>query len=237
MTDSVKPLATGNRDRLIEAATAILEAHPDDDLSLRAVCAAVGVQMPTLYHYFGSKQGLLDAVVAAGFDDYLALKRQQGASARPIADIRIGWDQHVEWGLGHPAVYALMWKAAPGRRTPAAERALEALRAQTSRADELGQLVVAADEAADLVLAGCVGVTLFLITSPERPAALSPRTREAVIATISRVEHAATPDTDDVPRLAALLAAAIDPGSDGLFAPEEEALLRRWLMRLAHRDR
>jgi len=30
--------------------------------------------LPTLYHFFGSKEGLLDAVIDAGFDLYLGVK-------------------------------------------------------------------------------------------------------------------------------------------------------------------
>ncbi|MFC4858617.1 TetR/AcrR family transcriptional regulator [Actinophytocola glycyrrhizae] len=53
------------RDRLLTAATELLTASPE--VSTRAICERAGVQAPTLYHYFGNKQGLLAAVVEDRF--------------------------------------------------------------------------------------------------------------------------------------------------------------------------
>ena len=50
------------RDRLLLAAAELLEAG--SAVSTRAVCDRAGVQAPTLYHHFGSKQGLIDAVAS-----------------------------------------------------------------------------------------------------------------------------------------------------------------------------
>ncbi|MGO3246212.1 MAG: TetR/AcrR family transcriptional regulator, partial [Brevibacterium aurantiacum] len=49
------------RTRLLNAAADLIAATPGEDFSLRAVCDAVGVKMPTLYHFFGNKQGLIEA--------------------------------------------------------------------------------------------------------------------------------------------------------------------------------
>ncbi len=54
------------------------------------MCDAVGVKMPTLYHFFGSKQGLIDAVIARGFDMYLGEKSAMESSGDPIQDLREG---------------------------------------------------------------------------------------------------------------------------------------------------
>lgn len=59
--------------------------------------------MPTLYHFFGTKQGLVDAVIERGFDRYLAEKASMESSGDPIQDIRIGWDAHVAFGIANPA--------------------------------------------------------------------------------------------------------------------------------------
>ncbi len=45
-----------------------------DAVSTRAVSAAAGVQLLTIYRLFGDKEGLLDAVVADGFTAYLTSK-------------------------------------------------------------------------------------------------------------------------------------------------------------------
>ena len=54
-----------------------------EEFSLRAVCDTVGVKIPTLYHFFGSKQGLIDAVVERGFDLYLGEKSSTESSGDP----------------------------------------------------------------------------------------------------------------------------------------------------------
>ena len=48
------------RDRLLLAAAELLDAADGSEVSTRAICDRAGVQAPTLYHHFGSKQGLLD---------------------------------------------------------------------------------------------------------------------------------------------------------------------------------
>jgi AcrR family transcriptional regulator len=63
---------TGTRERILQAAARLLAESGGDPVSTRAVCAAAGVGAPTLYHHFGDKDGLLDAVVAYGFERYLA---------------------------------------------------------------------------------------------------------------------------------------------------------------------
>ena len=86
------------RSRLLEAAATLIAAAPGEDVPLRAICEQVGVKLPTLYHFFGSKQGLLDAVVERGFELYLSEKDATETSADPIQDIRTGWDVHYRRG-------------------------------------------------------------------------------------------------------------------------------------------
>lgn len=108
-----------SRSRLLDAAADQIAAAPGGDVSLRAVCEAAGVTMPTLYHFFGSKQGLLDAVIERGFDMYLGAKEATGSTGDPIADLRRGWDVHVDFGLANPGFYTLMYGTVqPGRSPP-----------------------------------------------------------------------------------------------------------------------
>ena len=106
---------TDTRTRLLEAAADLIAAAPGEDFSLRAVCDAAGVKMPTLYHFFGNKQGLIEAVVERGFDMYLSAKSSTESSGDPIQDLRLGWDAHVAFGLVNPGFYTLMYgKVRPG---------------------------------------------------------------------------------------------------------------------------
>ncbi len=178
--------STDTRSRLIAAAADLIAASPGEDFSLRAVCDAVGVQMPTLYHFFGSKQGLIDAVVERGFDLYLGEKAALETSGDPIQDIRAGWDAHVAFGLANPGFYTLMYgKVQPGHAPTAQDRASDILHTLTTRAAEQDRLVVSPEQAAAHILATNVGVTLHQIIRAEPDPTLSTAVREGAIAAIT----------------------------------------------------
>lgn len=61
-----------NRTKLLAAATHLFALHGYEAVGVQLIVAAVGVTKPTLYHYFGSKRGLLDALLAASFTDFFA---------------------------------------------------------------------------------------------------------------------------------------------------------------------
>src|ERR687886_710849 len=109
------------RAKIMRAAAELLSTQGRDGVTTRSVGAAAGVQAPTIYRLFGDMQGLLDAVTAAGFADYLARKTAQEASDDPVDDLRAGWDLHVAFGLENPSFYLLMYgEPDPGSTAPAA---------------------------------------------------------------------------------------------------------------------
>ncbi|XGU18101.1 TetR/AcrR family transcriptional regulator [Rhodococcus sp. 3Y1] len=73
---------------------------------------------PALYRQFGDKDGLLAAVVEAGFFEYLEGKRAATPSDDPVADLRAGWDAHTAFALAHPAHYRLMHSPSAQAPTP-----------------------------------------------------------------------------------------------------------------------
>ncbi len=52
-----------NRARLLDRALELFAAHGYDAIGVQEICQAAGVTKPTLYHYFGSKRGLLESLV------------------------------------------------------------------------------------------------------------------------------------------------------------------------------
>ncbi|GAB3451171.1 TetR/AcrR family transcriptional regulator [Streptomonospora sediminis] len=232
------------RERILEAAGDLLAEQGAEGLSTRAVSAAAGVQVPTLYRLFTDKQGLLDALARRGFERYLHDKRGMAPTGDPVADLRQGWDLHVEFGLANPALYTLMYGTArPGHRPPAAQDAEAFLVGLLEAVAAAGRLRVPVADAAQLVGAAGMGVTLSLIQRPpeRRSPDLAPRTRETVLAAITTSEPAATGDGDGGghpagPGTVATRALALDSvlgESSGALSPAESALLREWLNRLA----
>ncbi|WP_103348269.1 TetR/AcrR family transcriptional regulator [Amycolatopsis sp. CA-128772] len=221
--------ATSTRDRLLMAAGQLLHEAGDGPVSTRAICERAGVQAPTLYHHFGSKQGLLDAVVNYGFTQYVQAPSPEGD---PVDRIRAGWDRHVEYGLAHPAFYVLLYgqiePGVPCNLTSSAEAMLLELFTPLARD---GRLRVEAAEAARQFAAANSGVTLSLIAQPEdrRDLAMSTQVRESVLAGLLAGRAAGR---SSVGALAVALSTALEDDTDALTTTERQ-MLREWLHRLA----
>jgi AcrR family transcriptional regulator len=221
---------TGTRERILQAAVRLLAESGGTPVSTRAVCAAAGVGAPTLYHHFGDKDGLLDAVVAYGFERYLAEKHARPSTGDPVEDLRRGWDAHVEFGLGQPAFYALMYGAgrSAGAASEEAHRILLLIIEAVARA---GRLRVPVHTAANMIHAACMGVTLDLISGAGGATDLSARTREAVLAAVTNDEAEGRPSS--VSAMATALASAIEGRAPHTLTAAETTMLREWLARIA----
>lgn len=222
------------RTRMLEAAEALLDASPDADISVRAVCEAVGVGAPVLYRLFGDKEGLLRAVVDYGFDRYLATKRAAPPSADAVEDLRSGWDTHVAFARAHPAVYRLMYSPALAAVPDAAAEALRLLREVVDRCAAAGRLRVSPDGAAQAIMAANVGVALSLVSQPDvyGDPDVSTRVRDAVHAALLVLESP-VPASSAVSVTALQLSAQLAASPDARLVPAELALLDVWLVRLS----
>lgn len=221
---------TGTRDRILQAAARLLAESGGTPVSTRAVCAAAGVGAPTLYHHFGDKDGLLDAVVTYGFERYLAKKRARPSTGDPVEDLRLGWDAHVEFGLGQPAFYALMYGG--GRPASAAsEEGHRILLGMTEEVARAGRLRVPVKTAARMIHAASVGVTLSLIASGGDDPEVSVRTREAVLAAVTTDKVEDHPSS--VSAMAITLTSALEGRTPRTLSAAEATLLREWLTRVA----
>jgi len=221
---------TSTRERIIEAAAALLTEGGREAVSTRAVSAAAGVQAPAIYRIFGDKRGLLDAVASHGFAAYLRGKRALEKTDDPVEDLRRGWDLHVGFGVEHPAYYTLIYgEPRPGVESPAARQAAAVLADQVRRIAQAGRLRVSEERAAHLIHSAGAGITFELIgLAPERrDPALSTLARESIIAAVT-TERPAT--SDGVTGKAIALRAAL-PGVD-VLSTAEKALLAEWLERM-----
>lgn len=213
--------------RLLEAAVAMVAAAPGEDISLRAICKQVGVTMPTIYHFFGSKRGLLDAVTEHGFGLYFSQKRLYPATGDSIDDIRHGWDSHVEFGLANPGLYIMMYGMVRPGYTPSGQDGPHGLLFElTARAEKDGRLVVTGEQAAQHILTTIVGVTLRQIGLKAADRALTVAVREGVLAAITGTSGGANV-TDSARELIEYVAARPD-----ILGREESQLLITWIKRI-----
>ncbi|WUI02348.1 TetR/AcrR family transcriptional regulator [Spirillospora sp. NBC_00431] len=218
------------RDRIVRAAARLLTEAGGGDVSTRAVCTAAGVGAPTLYHHFGDKQGLFDAVAAYGFEEYLATKRAQESTGDPVEDLRHGWDVHVEYGLTNPAFYTLMYGSS--RQPPVAKEAHDILLGLVGAVADAGRLRVPVDTAAAMLHAAGAGVTLALIAGAD-DGALSARTREAILAAVTVPSGAPADGTPSPAARAVALRAALRAAPPPGLTAAETAMLGEWLDRIA----
>jgi AcrR family transcriptional regulator len=228
--------ADDTRDRLLLAAAQLMHESGDASISTRAVCARAGVEAPTLYYHFGSKQGLIDAVIQHGFTQYIEPDATQQTPHDPVDAIRLGWDRHVRFGLENPRFYALLYgNVERGRPCAITSPALARLTDLLTAAAKSVQLRVPPADAAVQLLAANVGVTLTLIAQPDDATdlALSDRVREAALAGILVEPQGSRRESpEEVRRLAALaLSATLD--SADVLSPGERALLGELLGRLS----
>lgn len=220
--------------RILETTAELLQKSPGELPSTRAVCQAAGITPPTLYHHFGDKDGLYDAVVAYGFDTYLTAKHSLDATADPVSDVRRGWDAHVEFAVTHPALYALMYGTARTAPPPAAAEARALVTTLLTRVAEVGRLKVDVERAVLAVEAACVGAALQAIRGGYDQV-VSGRLRDIVLASVVEGAAVAAPGPaggDPLAATARQLSALLHEGSDGRLTAEETALLRQWLKRL-----
>ena len=223
------------RDRLLLAATQLLDEAAGGRVSTREITERAGVRAPTLYHHFGSKQALLDAVVSHGFKEFLSSRRASSDSNNPLEDVRAGWDSHVAFGLEFPGAYAHIYgNVKPGVPCGVTEDVHAHLLRALQPAASQGRLFVSAAEAATRILAACSGVTLTLIQQPaaERDLGLSERMRESVLASISDAAETSPPNAPAARQALESVAAAIDAAGSPLTIGER-TLMRELLARLA----
>jgi AcrR family transcriptional regulator len=174
------------RQALIDAAADVIARRGVEAASTREIYAVAGVKAPTLYHHFGDKQGLLDAVVTDAFERYLAAKRAlPPTDGDAAAAIRQGWDLHVSFALSNPALYRLMWPPGQADLPAAAAQSARELQAGFARLAERGALRpgVTPRHAARALSAALSGVTAAITRDPADPGndVLSATVRDAVI--------------------------------------------------------
>jgi AcrR family transcriptional regulator len=158
----------GTRETLLTAALTVLEQDGAEKFSMRTVCALANVTAPTLYHHFGSADGLLNAAIAEAFEQFLARKKVAAAAPWPgaVTALRQGWDDYVRFAAERPRLYAAMTvRMLQGGDIPAARQAYALLveRIETLAAE--GRLAMAVQDAAQTAWASAHAAAFLHVTA------------------------------------------------------------------------
>lgn len=172
---------------ILEAASALLEAHGPGGITTRAVCEAAGVKAPTLYHHFGDKTGLERALIQHGLAEFMRRKRAPLASADPLEQLRFGWDVALEFALARPATYTLIAQHASSQPMLVAD-AYVLMQARVQRLVDMGRLRGPVDAAARAVWAASQGALSLVLQGAQRKdvEATSELLFNAVVSELSR---------------------------------------------------
>ena len=150
-------MASDTETAIFRAAAALLEERGPAGLTTRAVCAAVGITAPTLYHHFGAKGSLAMALIRHGRADFMASRRMSGAPDDLMEQLRTHWDDAVDFTLKRPHLYALLVEQARQHPELLTETFAE-MRALVQRLVDTGRFQVPLDDAARAISAAFNGV-------------------------------------------------------------------------------
>ncbi|MGS0892609.1 TetR/AcrR family transcriptional regulator [Burkholderia stagnalis] len=154
------------RETLLAAALKVLEEKGQAQFSTRAVCAIAKVKAPTLYHHFGSIDGLLSAAIAAAFEQFLASKKAAVQSPDPVMALCEGWDDYVRFAAERPRLYAaMMARVLQGADIPAAKQAHALLVARITAIAAEGRLAMPVEAATHVAWASANSAALLYVTA------------------------------------------------------------------------
>ncbi|MEE9279906.1 MAG: TetR/AcrR family transcriptional regulator [Myxococcota bacterium] len=156
------------RRAILDSTEALLLEAGEAEFSIRRLANRCGYSAPTIYHYFGDKDGLIDALLEERFQQLVLRVRQVERRADPLAYMRELASAFVEFGLRNPTFYRLLTRAR--QRVPAAEEARDIMQAPLLELAAEGRLltrdVKTAQQAAWAMLHG---LTDLQIQRPDDP--------------------------------------------------------------------
>ncbi|MBX0327986.1 TetR/AcrR family transcriptional regulator [Oscillochloris sp. ZM17-4] len=98
-----------NRAHILDHALTLFAARGYDGVGVQQICAAAGVTKPTLYHYFGSKSGLLATLVQERSASFRAALAEATAYAGdlPVSLERVAL-AYFAFATSQPLLYRLL---------------------------------------------------------------------------------------------------------------------------------
>jgi len=166
-------------EEILAIARRMMQAEGVAALNFNAIARQLGMQPPSLYTYFASKEAIYDELFRRG---YLAfgerMNQRPGAAGSPVEQVRSAFLAYMEFGYENRDLFELMFqRPAPGFTPSEASMAVslgqlaEARRQLGAALAQAGvTLPVSLEEAGDLVIAMMYGVTaMHLANNPELP--------------------------------------------------------------------
>ncbi len=130
------------RRTILEAAEQLLLERGTEGFSMRRLAARSGYTLPTIYHHFGDKPRLLEALLEERFRRLLGALRRVGGDGDPEELLRGMLAALVRFGMRHPNHYRLLVEASlEGTEPPSAEQARALMEAPVAALAAAGRLL------------------------------------------------------------------------------------------------
>jgi AcrR family transcriptional regulator len=158
--------------RAILDATESILVENGGKCSMRTLVRECGYTAPTIYHYFGDKQGLLDALLEERFAQLLARVERVEQTGDPIADLKRMAEAFLGFTRRNLDFYRLILTGANGRdRTPrSAEAAREIMERPLRQLVRDGRLRTSSGETAGQALWALLhGLNTLQLSRPDFP--------------------------------------------------------------------
>jgi AcrR family transcriptional regulator len=110
----VRPYHHGDlRSALLAAAESELSERGMEGFSLRSVAKRAGVSHAAPAHHFGDAQGLLTALAAEGFRQFVAAQsaREAAAAKDPASQLVAAGLGYVDFAMARPTLFRLLWQS------------------------------------------------------------------------------------------------------------------------------
>ncbi|MEE8164922.1 MAG: TetR/AcrR family transcriptional regulator [Myxococcota bacterium] len=159
------------RQAIMNATEALIIESGGSDFSIRSLGQRSGYSAPTVYHYFGDKDGLIDALLEDRFGLLASEFERLEPSGDPRRDLRAMLIAYFDFATSNPAftrVMGTLSRKGESRMPPAMDRVRSCVEARLERFGEAGQLGGFDSESAGRMLwALARGLVSMRIMEPE----------------------------------------------------------------------
>jgi AcrR family transcriptional regulator len=161
------------RRTILDATESLMIEANGSDFSIRALGRRSGYSAPTVYHYFGDKDGLIDALLEDRIAQLADQLERIEPSGDPQHDLRALLLGYLDFSARHPTFTRLMWtlsRKGESRMPAAMDRVRSCIENATERFGASGRLGHFDPDSAGRILWGLAyGLVSLRITQPDFP--------------------------------------------------------------------
>ena len=161
------------RRSILDATEALIIETGGSNFSIRSLGQRSGYSAPTVYHYFGDKDGLIDALLEDRVDRLASEFEQLAPSGEPRQDLRAMLLAYVDFSVANPAFTRLMGtfsRKGESRMPPAMDRVRSCVQENLDRFGAESEIGSFDRESAGRVLwALAMGLVAMRVAEPDAP--------------------------------------------------------------------